>query len=134
MKTEREAPALGVLSAVRIFRSASDALFAQANLHQQLAKVEWEEEKRRLAQLFLTYTVGLSCLMCLMLFLGLLLMALSWDTQYRAISIAALCSLYSLGVYIAWSLFRKLAASPEAFFANTRKEIAADLSMIRSKF
>lgn len=134
MKIEREVPSLDILSLLRIFRSASHAIFAQASLHQQLAKVEWEEEKKRLSQLFITYLLGFACFICLITFLGILVLALSWDTQYRAISIMILCSFYGLGVYLAWNRFYRLAKSKDAFFSNTREEIAADFSMIKSKF
>lgn len=133
MKIEREAPSLDILSLLRIFRSASHAIFAQANLHQQLVKVEWEEEKKRLSQLFITSLIGFSCFICLISFLGILVLALSWDTQYRVISILILCSFYGLGLYLAWNRFCKLVSSPEAFFSNTRNELAADFSMIKSK-
>lgn len=134
MKTEREAPSVDILSLLRILRSASHAIFAQANLHRQLAGVEWQEEKKRLSQLFLTYLIGFACFICLIFFAGFLVLALSWDTQYRAISILILCSLYGLGVYFAWRRICKLAKSPEAFFPHTREELAADFSLIKSKY
>jgi uncharacterized membrane protein YqjE len=133
MKIEKEIPSLVILNLLRIFRSASKAILAQVNLHQQLVKVEWEEEKKRLSQLFLACLFGFACLICLLFFLGFLVVALSWDTQYRAVSILVLCGVYGLGLYISWNRFARLAKSPEGFFSNTREELAADFSMIKSK-
>lgn len=133
MKTEKEAPSFNIVSLLGTFRSASHAIFTQVNLHHELARVEWQEEKARLTQLFVAYLVGFAFLICLMFFIGVLVLALSWDTQYRTTSVLILTSVYGLGTYLAWNRFYRLAKSPEAFFSNTREELAADLSMIKSK-
>ncbi|WP_052830340.1 phage holin family protein [Gynuella sunshinyii] len=133
MKTESEALSINILNILRLFRSSSQAILAQANLHQRLIKLEWEEEKKRLSRLFIIYLFGFACLICLIFFLGFLVVALSWDTQYRTESILILCCMYGLGVYFSWKIFSRLVKAPEGFFSNTREELAADFSMIKSK-
>ena len=71
------------LDAIRILNSAGGALFAQARLHRQLVRVEWEEEKVRLLKLLVAALLGLAGLLCFMLFAGIAVLASSWDSGYR---------------------------------------------------
>ena len=48
MATAPENPSIGPLDVIRLLRSAGAALFTQASLHGQLARVEWAEAKTRL--------------------------------------------------------------------------------------
>ncbi len=132
-RPERETKLPDILNIFRLLRSASNALFAQADLHRQLIKVEWAEEKKRLSQILLASLLCFSFFICLVFFLGILVLAFSWDTQYRTISVVGICCVYSLCAYIAWNRLWRLVNRPEGFFASSREEFSADISMIRSK-
>jgi len=118
------------LDAIRILNSAGGALFAQARLHGQLVRVEWEEEKIRLLKLLVAALLGLAGLLCFMLFAGIAVLASSWDSGYRIPVAVILVAVYALGAALAWRWFRALSARRS--FAATREELAADLALLRS--
>lgn len=121
------------LDAIRLLRSAGGALFAQATLHGQLARVEWAEEKTRLMNMAVAALAGFAFLLCFLLFAGGLVIALSWDTQYRVAAVSVLAVIYALAAFIAWRRFQALSALSDQAFAATREEIAADIALIKSK-
>ncbi len=121
------------LDAIRLLRSAGKALFAQASLHAQLARVEWTEEKSRLQKMLAAALLGLACALCVMLIVGALALAFSWGTPYRIPVALALIAVYAAGVAVAWRRFKTLSALSGQAFAATREELAIDLAMIRSK-
>lgn len=125
--------AFNPLDAIRLLRSAGGALFAQATLHGQLARVEWAEEKTRLMNMAVAALAGFAFLLCFLLFAGALVIAFSWETQYRIIAVAILVVIYALAAFIAWRRFRALSALSDQAFAATREEIAADIALIKSK-
>ena len=120
------------LDVLRLLRSAGGALLAQAALHGQLARVEWEVEKQRLLKLCCASLLGFSCLLCVMLFLGVAVLACSWETAYRFHAMAALIAVYSMGVCIALRYIQKFLALGDQAFAATRAELAADVALIKS--
>lgn len=129
---ERETKLVSITSMMQLFSSASDALFAQANLHRELAIIEWEEEKERLSHMLTAFLIGFSCFICLLFFLGILTITLFWSTDYQWVSILTLSALYGLVTYFSWKRFMVEAKRPGRFFTTTREEIAADLSMIKN--
>jgi uncharacterized membrane protein YqjE len=116
--------------AIRILSSAGGALLAQARLHGQLVRVEWEEEKIRLLKLLVAALLVFSGLLCFMLFAGIAVLAASWDSGYRIAVAVTLVAVYALGAALAWLWFKALAARQS--FAATREELAADLALLRS--
>lgn len=122
------------LDIIRLLRSAGGALFAQAALHTELIRVEWAEEKNRLVKMLLLALVGFACGLCLLIFVGVLVLALSWDTEYRIHAVVALIALFGLGIFIAYRRFQKLSALSPNAFAATREELAADLALMKSAF
>lgn len=124
---------IDLMNAIRILRSAGGALFAQAALHGQLARVEWAEEKSRLLKMLLIMLLGFACLLCVMLFVGALVLAFTWETAYRIPAVMALIAGYGIGTIIAWHRFHALSALSGQAFAATREELAADLALIRSR-
>jgi uncharacterized membrane protein YqjE len=121
------------ITILRTLRSASDAIFEQALLHGQLAKVEWMQEKHRLTTMLFALLFGFACFISLLLFAGILVIALSWTTDYLIAAIATLCCLYGLMLYIAWRRLISLNEAAAASFIDTRTEIAADIALLRSK-
>ena len=128
-----ESTAINALGAIRTLRSAGGALIDQVALHGQLAQVEWGEEKNRLLRMLAGAVLGFACLLCVMLSLGVLALALCWETVYRIPSAALLVALYGLGIGFAWRRFAALSALGGQSFAATRVELAADLALLRSK-
>jgi len=128
-----ESTAINALGAIRTLRSAGGALIDQVALHGQLAQVEWGEEKNRLLRMLAGAALGFACLLCVMLSLGVLALALCWETVYRIPSAALLVALYGLGIGFAWRRFAALSALGGQSFAATRIELAADLALLRSK-
>jgi uncharacterized membrane protein YqjE len=128
-----DSTAINALGAIRTLRSAGGALIDQVALHGQLAQVEWGEEKNRLLRMLAGAALGFACLLCVMLSLGVLALALCWETVYRIPSAAVLVALYGLGIGFAWRRFAALSALGGQSFAATRVELAADLALLRSK-
>lgn len=121
------------LNAIRLLRSAGSALFEQAGLYGQLARVEWAEEKSRLLKMLAATLAGIVFLSCALLFAGLLVIALSWDTPYRIHALLAMLAVYGIGVAIAWHKLQVFSALGDKSFAATREEFAADIALIKSK-
>ncbi len=125
--------AMAALQILRLLGSASDALFAQAGLHAQLARMEWQQEKRRLASMLVLGVFATLCVGCMLLALGALALIAGWDSGYRVHIAAALCAVYLVLAGIAWFRIAGLAARGDGAFAATRVELAADLAMLRSR-
>ena len=128
-----ESAAIHPLDAIRLLRSAGRTLISQAALHAQLARVEWEEEKSRLLKMLLVILLGFAGTLCVMMFVGVLVLAFSWETAYRIPASIGLIAVYALGVAIAWRRLQVLSALSGQAFAATREELAMDIAMIRSK-
>ena len=121
------------ISFVRLMRSAGGAIFAQASLHSQLARVEWAEEKTRLMNMAIAALSGFVFLLCFMIFIGVLVIAFTWETQFRIAGLSVMTAIYAAGAFFAFQRFTKLAALSNQAFAATRKEVAADIALIKSR-
>jgi len=126
-----EAASIRTAEVLHILRSAGGALLVQAALHGQLLRVEWAQEKSRLLRMAMAALLGLVCLLGLMTALGMLLLAIYWDTPYRVRAVSVLVALYALGVAIVWRLLKSQEALASDSFAATRSELAADLELLR---
>lgn len=120
------------LDVIRVLLLAGGPLVAQAALHGQLARIEWAEQKARLLKMLVATLLGYASLLCVMLLVGALALAFSWDTEYRIPTVLALIAIYGLGAALAWRKFRALSALSSQAFAATREELAADLAVLRS--
>lgn len=125
-------PGIHTLDAVRMLRSAGEALSVQALLHGQLAQVEWEEEKVRLLKIVIATMLGFACLLCVLLLAGALLLAATWGTAYRLPAAASLLLVYGSGVAIAWRRVQDLAALRHQGFAASREELLADAALLKA--
>lgn len=133
MTTTSDSAAINPLDVVRMLRSAGAALFTQAAMHGQLARLDWAEEKARLLQMLIVGLIGFAGLLCVLLFAGALVLAFSWDTSYRVQAAIALVVAYGLVTGFAWSRLKALSALGNQAFAATREELAADLALLKSK-
>ena len=129
--TSKDAGSVNPLHVLSLVRSASSALFAQVTLHAQLAQVEWEEEKQRLAKMLVFTLMGFACFLCLLLFVGAFVLTLSWDTQFRIPVFIALIFCYFLALLWAGFKLFLLAEQGSNSFAGTRAEIAADIALMK---
>lgn len=119
------------LDVVRLLRSGGDALLVQALLHGQLARVEWQEEKKRLLRLVAVTLLGSACLLCLLLFSGGLVVAAVWNTAWRFPVLALFVIGYGAGTAAAWRQFQALAALGDQAFAASREELSADAALLK---
>jgi uncharacterized membrane protein YqjE len=109
------------------------ALLVQMELHGRLARVEWEIEKNRLQQSLLMMLLGFACLICALLSLNILIISLSWATDYRIHAILALIAFYLLGLVLCCLRLTKLGAKSAQTFCATRAEVSADIELMRSQ-
>jgi uncharacterized membrane protein YqjE len=89
--------------------------------------------ENRLMKMLVLAVLGFASLLCVMLFLGVLVLAYSWDTAYRIPAVMALIIVFGLVTGIAWRRFQALSAQSSQAFAATRDELAADLALLKSK-
>ena len=121
------------LSVMRLLRSAGGALFAQAALHGQLARVEWAEEKIRLTRIIIAAILLLVSAFCLLLLGSMVVLALSWNTPYQLAAIAGVLLFYFILFVVAMFVLKQQVALGALSFAATREEIAADIAMLKAK-
>lgn len=119
------------LDVVRLLHSGGNALAAQALLHGQLARVEWQEEKARLLRMLAATLLGFAGLLCALLFAGGLVLAAAWDTAYRLPAFAGLVLLSAAGTVAAWRQFKAMAELGDQAFAASREELAADAALLK---
>ncbi len=125
--------ALNTLRTLRILRSASAALFAQARLHGRLAQVEWITEKARLSRMLAMAALAFIGVLCAMLFAGGLVLAIGWDSEHRLYYALGLIAVYAAIAAFAWHKLGVLSAQGATAFQATREELAADIEMLRSR-
>jgi uncharacterized membrane protein YqjE len=128
-----DARARNPLDIIQRLRSIANELLSQMELHGQLLKVEWEEEKNRLVKMFAISLMGFACLLCFMIFIGILAVVISWPTNYRLVTIGGLVVFYALGVLACVIYLKRISAQSSGFFTATREEISADLALLRDK-
>ncbi len=121
------------LGIIRLLRATANALVTQLELYGQLARIEWEQEKNRMMRMLAIALLGFACLLCFLLFMGILAITVTWATDYRIATIIAFMALYALGFASAWYQVKRLAARGSETFAATREEMTADLALIKSK-
>jgi uncharacterized membrane protein YqjE len=129
----RDSNTVNPLDAIRVLRSAGGALIDQLALHGQLVHIQFKEEKIRLLKMFIVTLMGLGCLLCLMLFVGIFVLAFYWNTEYRIPAAILLIAIYALGCGVAWFRLKTLLALGDQAFASTREELAADIAMLKSR-
>ena len=133
MRHGKDSDGIDLLGALRIVRTAGGALCTQAGLYGQLARIEWLEEKIRLRSMLLMALLGFASVLCVMLFTGIAVLALSWETAYRLPAVIALLLFYAAGMALAWYRLRALSASGSRSFAALREELSIDAALLRSR-
>lgn len=123
---------INAVGAIRLLSASGSALFTHAALHGQLARMEWAEEKVRLYKMFALSLLGISCILCFILFGGILLLLFNWESTHRLLIAMLVLAFYGLGAGIAWWSFQVLSARSDQAFAATREELAADIALLKS--
>lgn len=133
MTANPDSAAFNPMGVVRLLGAAGGTLFKQVALHGDLARVEWAEEKARLSRMLAVALFGFASFLCVMLSIGALVLALSWDTTLRVPAALALTVIYLVGTAIAMHRMKALSALSTETFAATREELAADLALLKSR-
>jgi uncharacterized membrane protein YqjE len=120
---------------VRVLRQLRDAgapLAEHARAYALLFGLELREEATRLQRVVFAGLLMGASLACLLLTLGLLSIAASWDTQWRVPVAVAVIVVYGLAAAFASRRQSTLVAQAPRAFAATRAELAADVASWRS--
>lgn len=118
---------------IRQLRTVISTLYAQGGLYRQLMLMEWSEEKNRLWKLLIVMVLGLCFVFSSLILIGALVLILTWETQYRHLAVISLLVTYTTGAVVCCYRVKILVARSMLAFADTRKEIAADIALIKSK-
>ncbi|MDO9475649.1 MAG: phage holin family protein [Pseudohongiella sp.] len=113
--------------------SALDTVLSQTVLHGQLVWIELAEEKNRIFRQLAVMLLGFILLFCSLLSLSALAMIFSWDTPWRIPTIVMLTGLYMIGALVSLQQFRRIEALGEHAFTDTRRELNADIALMRSR-
>lgn len=105
----------------------------QAELHAQLMRIEWAEQKRRIVKMLVAILFGCISLLCVMMFAGVLVLVSSWDTQYRMMALLAVIAFYGVIAATAWFYIRTLWVQSSEAFLSCREELAEDIALLKSK-
>lgn len=129
----RATTAADVLAAARVLRAAGGALWDQARLHGELARIEWIAERRRLARCAALAVLGGILLGCALAAGGALVVLVAWDTPLQWPVVVLLPFVYAGLAALALARLRRESARAGGAFAATREEFAADLALLRSR-
>lgn len=121
---------MGVLRSVTAIRHTLDS---QAGLYAQLIQLELEHEQRRITRLCVLFGLVLMGLGGFLLFSGVLLLALVWETEYRNWVLGGVALGYGLLMLVALVKVRGIKSEFGAPFASVRAELKADLAVIKSQ-
>lgn len=130
---ESETGSIHVLRVLHLLRSAGGDLLAQAALHGRLAELEWIGEKRRLAEMLTVLMISAATLLCILIFSGVLVLALTWDGVFRIPALLGLIALYATILGLAWRRLTILSVAGSASFAASRAELEADLAVLKRR-
>lgn len=121
------------MALVQQLRAVASTLYAHSDLYLQLVLIEWAEEKNRLLKLLITLVAGFAFMCCSLISLGVLVLVLSWETAYRVPAAVGLLVFYTVGAVVAYFRVRVYSGRSVKAFADTRREVSADIALIRSK-
>ncbi len=114
-------------------QSSLSAVLTQSVLHGQLAWIELAEEKDRVFSMLATMLLGFILLFCSLLSLSALVIIVSWETEYRTFTIIMLTLVYAAGAALTWRHFLSIEDRGHKAFSDTRRELGADLDLLRSR-
>tara|TARA_R110002072_G_scaffold142853_1_gene288531 strand:+ start:109392 stop:109775 length:384 start_codon:yes stop_codon:yes gene_type:complete len=112
--------------------SVLDTALSQTVLHGQLAWLELTEEKNRIFRQLALMLCGFLLLFCSLLSVSTLIIILSWGTPWLIPVIVLQPLIYMIGAMLSLHRFRQVQASGDQAFSDTRRELAADLELMRN--
>lgn len=121
-----------MLDWIRILGEARHSLLEHGLLHGELVGIELEQAKLRLVRVLLFALAGLSALTCTLLWIGVLVLAASWDTAYRVPAMVAMLLVYGITTFALWRGLRSAIAGSGKGFAASFEELAADAALLRT--
>ncbi|PTU30558.1 hypothetical protein CJD38_13705 [Stenotrophobium rhamnosiphilum] len=124
--------AIELLDAVRLARTASGLLIEHATSIAEAARLDWAEESARLKKFMLGMQLLAVLVGLTLLYAGVLIVALTWNTPYRMYAIAVLPLLFAMASYLAWRYLGQLSQKREERFAIVRTELSKTLYLLRS--
>jgi len=113
--------------------SVLDSALSQTALHGQLAWIELTEEKNRIFRQLALMLFGFLLLFCSLLSVSTLIIILCWGTPWLMPVVVMQPVIYLMGALLLLRRFRQVQASGDQAFSVTRRELAADLALIRAK-
>lgn len=132
VRADETVSAIVCMRIIKKMYKAKDAIHAQAALHRDLIRLEWQEEKRRWLKILALGALSVIFLFCSFAFIGVLVILLSWDTQYRLHSVVGLVITFALAVVVTWWRLLALVALGRNAFIASREELAADIAMFKN--
>ena len=121
-------PATNLLqSAVRL----AGTLLGVVQTRGELVATEIEQEMSRAARVLLLGFTALLAAILGLLVLGVVVIALFWDTHRTAAALSVLLVFAAIAVGSVWTLRRQLKTRPR-FLASSREELARDIDRLRS--
>lgn len=127
--------ALGItaLSLFNLWRAAqrSPNPMENASVYMQLIRADWQVEKNRLLNMFAFSLLGACFTLATLIIIGIVALALSWNTAYFSLMCALFIGGYIFGAVMCIVLVIRLAKQGETAFAASRQEIALALTALR---
>lgn len=133
MRKDRDETPLSILQLLGSLLSSGPVLREHVTLILELARIEWQQERRRFLGLIVAGVALLFCCMSFMAFSAAVILALLWGTPYRALAISIVLLFFASGGIAAWFRLRQLIQLGAKSFGATRKELARDLCQLRHK-
>ncbi|MDB5986569.1 MAG: hypothetical protein JWR16_1622 [Nevskia sp.] len=132
---ERHEGAAGssVFASWRLLRASSDVIGDHTAATFELLILEWQEERARLLRLLLLTVVATACVLLLIGFAGLFLLAAVWETPLRIPVAAALLVAFASGAWLSWHKARNVNVSGIRPFTTLREELAKDRALFQSQ-
>lgn len=96
-----------------------------------LARLEWEDEKRRLARLLVALLSAVWLGGLAVSFLGVLVIIAAWDTAWRIPAAAGVALFLCLALALVVLQVQRLMQQGDQSFALLKRELAADLDTLR---
>ncbi len=96
-----------------------------------LARLEWEDEKRRLARLLVALLSAVWLGGLAVSFLGVLVIIAAWDTAWRIPAAAGVALLLCVALALVVLQVQRLMQQGDQSFALLKRELAADLETLR---
>lgn len=124
---------LSLFAMLRALRAAAPTILELFHIRAELARVEWEQEKMRLARMAVATGVAvLSTLLCL-LFACIALIVGFWDSEYRTLVAVLIPVAFGIAAVGGYAVVRRQQRLAEHRFAGTREEWSKDLAWLKAR-